>query len=693
MQALASECTVQNGPEALEALHTLHPARQETLPKPTKSDIQGRAKISGKALKEAMQDLKNGKTPGLSGWRNEHLKAFQAQADEWQMTRYLEWANGIFEKLATYEKAPLASLLIALSKPGKPEHEVRPIAIGEVLLACPEKALVKQLSSRIANSLSPFSFGVGVPGGPEAMAVSTMLLNRLHPKKAILKIDVKNAFNTISRTAQLRGIREFCPELAAPFLWTHGHSLTLRTKGADARWHVVESLTGTRQGGPTGGPNYTMGAESANRELRKRILDRDPTGALLTIHDDGVIITEVSQVARAYQDAVSLFRQIGCEVGPHSTILLPKGAQPTVAIKELGIQVTHEGIMQAGIPIGTPEYVRAHLEEKQVQFKNTLERIERLPTVQLKTLVARYCVPGTLTHLCRTLPPEQTATLARTTDIAFRAFFAKLVNEPKEGVNPVIPDAAWTQARLPIRLAGMGLTTMIWIAPQAFAAGFASSLQYIRRNKILSDADMQEVAKRSKLDSPDMLWRSMATADRDLANAYEDEYNLFNNSVRDAPKKIQHQLSTKVYGEKYFDLYSGLEEDHQMRLIACRASEAGRWLYAIPSTRALTMDNDSFSNRLASRLGMRPPGFSVDTCPGTGNRCNAAPMSGYHMLRCAPVVAFRSRGTTIPGTGSPGSSRRSMAFPPRSSPVCSMCQATPTVTSKHQELDQATGTL
>jgi len=162
----------------------------------------------------------------------------------------------------------------------------------------------------------------------------------------------------------------------------------------------------------------------------------------------------------------------------------------------------------------------------------------------------------------------------------------------------------------------MGLTTMIWIAPQAFAAGFASSLQYIRRNKILSDADMQEVAKRSKLDSPDMLWRSMATADPDLANAYEDEYNLFNNSVRDAPQKIQHQLSTKVYGDKYFDLYSGLEEDHQMRLIACRASEAGRWLYAIPSTRALTMDNDFFSSRLASRLGMSPPGSAVHTCPG-----------------------------------------------------------------------------
>ena len=90
--------------------------------------------------------------------------------------------------------------LIALKKN---ECDVRPIAVGSCIRRLVAKSVCFQMKEVIANYLAPHQYEVCTPGGSEMLTHLVQLCLQEHPDWVVLKLDAKNAFNTVSRKSIL----------------------------------------------------------------------------------------------------------------------------------------------------------------------------------------------------------------------------------------------------------------------------------------------------------------------------------------------------------------------------------------------------------------------------------------------------------------------------------------------------------
>ena len=87
----------------------------------------------------------------------------------------------------------------------KKDGGIRPIAVGNTLHRLASKAACRSTIRSIAGDLAPVQLGVGVPGGCEAAAHAIRAVvegsNRVGTSNGyiLVKLDMKNAFNTIRR--------------------------------------------------------------------------------------------------------------------------------------------------------------------------------------------------------------------------------------------------------------------------------------------------------------------------------------------------------------------------------------------------------------------------------------------------------------------------------------------------------------
>ena len=107
--------------------------------------------------------------------------------------------------------------LVALEKK---DGGVRPIAVGCTLRRLAAKTSSNHIMNAMGALLAPRQLGYGTPHGAEAVVHAARLyLDNLQPNEVILKLDFKNAFNTIRRDKMLKSVRSLAPELA-PFVYS-----------------------------------------------------------------------------------------------------------------------------------------------------------------------------------------------------------------------------------------------------------------------------------------------------------------------------------------------------------------------------------------------------------------------------------------------------------------------------------------
>jgi hypothetical protein len=109
--------------------------------------------------------------------------------------------------------------LIALKKK---DGGIRPIAVGETLRRLAAKLILKL--KELNFPFSPYQFGIKTKQGSEIIAHNLRRIyesSQLNPKlwvdKAVLKVDISNAFNNISRSA-FSSIVEYCLPSLLPYI-------------------------------------------------------------------------------------------------------------------------------------------------------------------------------------------------------------------------------------------------------------------------------------------------------------------------------------------------------------------------------------------------------------------------------------------------------------------------------------------
>ena len=137
--------------------------------------------------------------------------------------------------------------LTALNK-SKPDCplDVRPIAVGETLCRLTGKCLCAAVRCKAAEFFHPHQFGVAYPFGTEKIAHGLRRCVEEHwydTEFVVLKVDLKNTFNLVSRQALLIEVKNHFPELLPWACWCYGqHPLLWRTMGH------LQSESGVQQG-------------------------------------------------------------------------------------------------------------------------------------------------------------------------------------------------------------------------------------------------------------------------------------------------------------------------------------------------------------------------------------------------------------------------------------------------------------
>ena len=112
---------------------------------------------------------------------------------------------------------------------GKDNKKIRPIAVGDVLRRLTGKVLLKKYENAAREILAPEQIGIALPGATESFihAVRAWARSRSNGE-ALLKIDFKNAFNSLSRKFMLLAVKEFMPDLLPFSMFFYADHTTLR---------------------------------------------------------------------------------------------------------------------------------------------------------------------------------------------------------------------------------------------------------------------------------------------------------------------------------------------------------------------------------------------------------------------------------------------------------------------------------
>lgn len=210
-------------------------------------------------MSEAIHSFRNSTAAGPDGLRALYLKEMlcSAQGRDHQqlLERLTEVSNLLLRGSVPQEIRPIlyGANLFAF---GKKDGGLRPIAVGLTLRRLVAKAICKRLQG-LSEEMRPFQLGFATPRGVEAAVHATRSFiekSQGGPTTTIIiKLDVKNAFNSIDREALLHAVKEkmigYYPLIAqaygAPSFLLYGDE-------------VIMSEKGLQQGDPFGPLSYCL---------------------------------------------------------------------------------------------------------------------------------------------------------------------------------------------------------------------------------------------------------------------------------------------------------------------------------------------------------------------------------------------------------------------------------------------------
>ena len=146
---------------------------------------------------------------------------------------------------------------IALAKPNR---GVRPLCCGDPLRRLVAKCFCLGGKGEISRGFKGKNFGVGCPGGVEAVAHSLrdVLVKYRNSELALLKIDFKNAFNLLNREAFVQATSKMFPGLERWTWWCYNQSPLLVYNHENEFF----SESGVQQGDPLGPLYFCCGLQS-----------------------------------------------------------------------------------------------------------------------------------------------------------------------------------------------------------------------------------------------------------------------------------------------------------------------------------------------------------------------------------------------------------------------------------------------
>ena len=380
-------------------------------------------------------------------------------------------AAGRFPEFAS--RALSASRLIALPKSN---GDVRLIAVGEAFRRVAAKALCLRMRDHFSDYFSPIQHGVSTACGSELLIHHIQLLLDQNADWVVLKTDVKNAFNSISRRAVADRLASHFPSIFPHFQQMYGLRGSL-VFASDSGPIVLSSEEGVHQGDPLGPVLFAVGIHDSISRLQ----ESHPDVVVLAYLDDVFIIGLESSSLKAFDQLKSSFSDLHLIVADHKCEIFSRKTTFTSESQQLPCR--SDGTIILGSPIGSDDFVSDSCLKLASKGKELCNKISALEDPQCALLLLRHCHATNLNHLGRTILSELLSRAASLhDDMTKSTFMSSLILNH-------LSLAQWQQATLPIRLGGFGVPLPSSVVDASFLAGWSHTVQSLPDRFSMLQAD------------------------------------------------------------------------------------------------------------------------------------------------------------------------------------------------------------
>jgi hypothetical protein len=461
--------------------------------------------------------------------------------------------------------------LVALKKK---DGGIRPIAVGSVFRRITSKLCVTAHKRKIAENLLPFQYGFGTRLGCEAVAHGARKFCSLNKTEdyVFLKVDFKNAFNSLRREVFLKEVKTQIPDILPYVLQCYGSQTNLMYNT-----HVIPSLEGVQQGDPLGPLLFCIAINDHIKKLESNLnawyLDDGSLGG-----DANIVIEDLLRI-RAMKE------KLGLELNDAKCELLVSSEDPTKIediinrFKQIAPEIkilTRKELTLLGTPICS-EAIDEALSVKLITFNRLCKNLHMVDTHDAFFLLKNCLAIPKMMYTLRTAPCFTSQTLL-TIDKCIHDTLAAILN-----VN--LEDNAWDQASLPISFGGLGIRKTVQLSVSAFAASATGASALI--NTILQNCNIKED---HVLQNAIATWKEN-TGDCDIPNE----------------RCSQHVWDNEICNQHLKKVYSTMINDKdRARIKAVTTKEAGHWLNAYPIQKfGLKLDDNQILIAIAIRIGAK----------------------------------------------------------------------------------------
>ncbi|OWA54844.1 hypothetical protein BV898_19237 [Hypsibius exemplaris] len=475
----------------------------------------------------------------------------------------------------------------------KKDGGIRPIACGNTLRRLVGKIVSRRVMAAMGELVRPQQLGYGTPGGAEAVVHATRaFLEEKEETLVVLKLDFKNAFNTVHRNKLLAAARNHLPEYYALVDQMYRHRTELFFGE-----HVLPSESGVQQGDPLGPLLFCLVTRGLSGAMRARLnawyLDDFTLGDTVD-----VVLEDLQSVMRMGSDIGLEFNLAKCEAFVFAEDVADC-QEARAAIHQFAPTISFPGPEELSL-LGAPlllEGISTAMDIKTATLRLLASRLGMLPAHQALFILRNCLSTPKVLYMLR-------CSLAWFRPDKLEAFDEVLRSSVEGITNTAMTPMVWRQATLPVSRGGLGIRKTSELAYPAYLASVHASKDFIAI--IAPKADLDEI-----LVAPTHDWCSLTGADAPVA-----------------PKR-QKDWDTPIAEKGVRSMWevTSVRDTARLRAVACK--ESGAWLNAlpIPSLGNLLNDN-SLRVSVALRFGALVCQPHVCQC---GARVNA---DGQHGLSC-----------------------------------------------------------
>ena len=460
---------------------------------------------------------------------------------------------------------------------------MRPIAVGCTLRCFAAKLDSGKVLEDMGALLAPRQLGFGVKGGVEAAVHSARLyLRNLKSEQVLLKLDFRNAFNSLHRDKMLSAVQVLATTIL-PFV----HSSYSNTSFLFWDDKSIQSCEGIQQGDPLGPLLFCLTIYQLQSCLESEFcllyLDNVTLGGDReeVLHDFNIFEQEPADLGLRLNQHKS---EVICEARDTEKYVL--SFIPGASV------VASSDACLLGSPIGDIESVSSSIAEKIRLLGVMGERLQHLDAhIAILLLCHSFAIPKLLYTLRTSCFLSSNLALY---DDRLRSIVGAITNIDFE-----LHTHAWTQASLPVKYGGLGFRSAVQLAPSAFLASAAAS------------SDLAHHILPSHLQSFSLLHCEEAVV-------------LWSQGLEQSPPE-----GSASYRQKSWDAHKVLasaksllegapDATSRARLLAVSTKEAGAWLNALPiPSLGFRLDDNTLRVSVGLRLG------SPLCRPHTSHHCGA----------------------------------------------------------------------